>query len=271
MCRCECFSCLVLISYSYILSISAISPGSVPPFSYEPLHPWKIRVLEEDDSTTRSALALLKDLFRCRLEPHPQQVAYMARSHWYLRWNTRLASQCTVQSKRPQKTGIQEQQKGSQELAKSRQVTQGHQQGAREQIQQEHILQKRDQLTAEQIQQEGIESLYKEHHVNSSQRAQEQTGRSQDHHSETGRQQEHVVVREKRMKRKSRSPERKEAANSPSCDNPSHVSEVCRRSALHVAKVSHNKYITGRQGNLTRSSLYRFPRCWSEGQKIKYK
>nr|XP_045602656.1 uncharacterized protein LOC123760893 [Procambarus clarkii] len=63
-------------------------------YSYEPLHQWKIKVLRANDSSTHAAITLLSDLFHCRLERHQDQVAYMAQQHWYLRWNTRLASRC---------------------------------------------------------------------------------------------------------------------------------------------------------------------------------
>ncbi|XP_050716128.1 carbohydrate sulfotransferase 5-like isoform X2 [Eriocheir sinensis] len=168
----------------------------------------------------------------------------MASNHWYLRWNTRLASQCTAPAKGQQQRGIQEQQKGSQELANGRQVTQ-EQQGAREQVILKHILQKRGQENKEQsgqhtgnrIQQEGTRNLYKEqHHVSSSQGVQEPVRRGQDQQSEIGKHQKRVHAGEKRMKEQPRSPDGKEASP-PSCDDASYVSEVCRRSPLHVAKV----------------------------------
>lgn len=230
-------------------AISPPSSGSASPHSYEPLHPWKIRVLEEDDSLSRAALTLLKDLFRCRLESHAQQVAYMASSHWYLRWNTRLASQCRAPAKGQQQRGIQEQHKESQELAKGWQVTQG-QKGASEQVIQKHLLQKRGQQNKEQtgqhtdnrIQQEATRNLYKEqHHVSISHVVQEPVWRGQDQQSEIGRHQKRVHAGEKWVKQQLRSSDGKEAS-SPSCDDASYVSEVCRRSPLHVAKVSHHQH-----------------------------
>lgn len=202
-------------------------------------------MLEEDDSLSRAALALLKDLFRCRLEPHTQQVAYMASSHWYLRWNTRLASRCTAPAKEEQERVILEQQKGSQELVKARHVTHG-QQGAREQVLQKLTLQKHGQENKETteaqadnyIQKEGTGNLYKEkHHVSGSHGVQEQVRRGQDQQSEIGKLQMHIHTGENWVKQQPRSPDAKEDSP-PTCDDASYVSEVCRRSSLHVAKVS---------------------------------
>lgn len=211
-----------------------------PLYSYEPLHPWKVRVLEDDDSTTRAALTLLKDLFRCNLEPHARQVAYMAGSHWYLRWNTRLASQCTAPAQGLQQGGAQEHGTGAKEAAKEQQGTQG-QQGARERVK-ENSVQKRGkvanvqmkQQTNKQMQHSGT-SLYArlQHVASGSQGAQERTRKN-----EPGSLQKHVQDGGKRVNQEPHSAGRIEATP-PSCDDASFVSEVCRRSALHVAKVSH--------------------------------
>ncbi|KAK4316017.1 hypothetical protein Pmani_012791 [Petrolisthes manimaculis] len=63
-------------------------------YSYEPLHEWKVRLVREDSGSTRTAVQLLTDLLHCRLYLHPHHLAYMTSKHWYLRWNTRLASHC---------------------------------------------------------------------------------------------------------------------------------------------------------------------------------
>ncbi|KAK3869561.1 hypothetical protein Pcinc_025145 [Petrolisthes cinctipes] len=63
-------------------------------YSYEPLHEWKVRLVREDNGSTRTAVQLLTDLLHCRLYLHPHHLAYMTSKHWYLRWNTRLASHC---------------------------------------------------------------------------------------------------------------------------------------------------------------------------------
>ncbi|XP_042223367.1 carbohydrate sulfotransferase 5-like isoform X2 [Homarus americanus] len=129
-------------------------------YSYEPLHPWKIKVLYDDDNTTQAAVTFLKDLFHCRLEQHEQQVSYMASQHWYLRSNTRLASHCH------------------------------YQQGDK----------------PEQQQQQGDKPKQEEHQ-------QKQQGEHQE------RQQQ------------------EETSSSSSCFNASFVSQLCRSSRLHVAKV----------------------------------
>lgn len=150
------------------------------PCSYEPLHPWKIRVMEEDDSYTRAAHVFLRDLFQCNLEPHPENVAYMARSRWYRRWNAFLTSQCSPPTKRLKGTQYE--------------VTQNH-----ELREQQQNLEHEKQLLN-----------------NASQKLQK-------------------VVLQKSQQAVSSS--RVGVDKRPSCDDASFVSDVCRRSSLHVAKV----------------------------------
>lgn len=211
-------------------------------------------MLEKDNSITRAAVALLKDLFRCHLQPHARQVAYMANSHWYLRWNSRLASQCTEPAKLQKQRDIQEQQKGSQQLGKGKQRTQNQQNRVKELTKEKHGLQKLrnetngqiKQQSGKEVHQEGTVNLYKEHHrvVSDFQEMQELTKKNHDKQIETENNQQYDKVHAVRggMKQEPRSPDRK--VTPPSCDNTSFVSEVCRSSALHVAKVSHHQHIT---------------------------
>ncbi|XP_063588646.1 carbohydrate sulfotransferase 6-like [Penaeus indicus] len=64
------------------------------PFCYEPLHMHKVHVLHRDRNDTRAAVRLLRDILRCRLLRHQDQVSYMAHQKWYLRENAFLGSRC---------------------------------------------------------------------------------------------------------------------------------------------------------------------------------
>ncbi|XP_042891250.1 carbohydrate sulfotransferase 5-like [Penaeus japonicus] len=63
-------------------------------YSYEPLHKYKVHVLHRDRNDTRAAVKLLRDVLRCRLLRHQDQVSYMAHQKWYLRENTFLNKYC---------------------------------------------------------------------------------------------------------------------------------------------------------------------------------
>ncbi|XP_037777751.1 carbohydrate sulfotransferase 3-like [Penaeus monodon] len=63
-------------------------------YSYEPLHMYGVKVMDQDDARTRSALVLMKDLLLCRLESHSDQVSYMGRCDFYLRQNVYLKGHC---------------------------------------------------------------------------------------------------------------------------------------------------------------------------------
>ncbi|XP_045138943.1 uncharacterized protein LOC123520593 isoform X2 [Portunus trituberculatus] len=176
-------------------------------YSYEPLHPWKIRMLEEDDSYTRAAHTLLRDLFQCHMEPHPGHVAYMARSHWYLRWNTRLSSQCTPTMKVVQGTQdrvkYQESREQQQKLGHEKQLFNASQ-----------GLQK---VVWQVLQESRYEAL--------------------DHNEKVQLAKERPGLQDKDRKQQEPSSSRLNVGKRPSCDDASFVSDVCRRSSLHVAKV----------------------------------
>ncbi|XP_063592841.1 carbohydrate sulfotransferase 3-like [Penaeus indicus] len=63
-------------------------------YSYEPLHMYGVKVMDQDDARTRSALALMKDLLLCRLDSHSDQVFYMGRCDFYLSQNVYLRDRC---------------------------------------------------------------------------------------------------------------------------------------------------------------------------------
>ncbi|XP_047498924.1 carbohydrate sulfotransferase 1-like [Penaeus chinensis] len=54
----------------------------------------KVHVLHRDRNDTRAAVRLLRDILRCRLLRHQDQVSYMAHQKWYLRENAFLGSRC---------------------------------------------------------------------------------------------------------------------------------------------------------------------------------
>lgn len=225
-------------------------PFSYTPYSYEPLHPWKIQVLEEDNSATRAAVALLKDLFQCRLEPHARQVAYMANSHWYLRWNSHLTSQCNPPSKVQKQRGIQHKQKGSQQLVKENHGTKSQENWVWKQTKQKQRFKKWGKGTNDKIEQQTRKKMlqgkplnvYEEHYINSDfQGVEEQTKKNKDKRAATGNNQQYVQEAGMGLEKEPHTPRRE--GTFPSCDNASFVSEVCRRSALHVAKVSYYQYM----------------------------
>lgn len=63
-------------------------------YSYEPLHMYKVHVLHRDRNDTRAAVRLLRDILRCRLLRHQDQVSYMAHQKWYLKENAFLGNRC---------------------------------------------------------------------------------------------------------------------------------------------------------------------------------
>lgn len=151
-------------------------------------------MLEEDDNGTRTAVALLKDLFHCDMEPHAQQVAYMARSPFYLRWNTRLSSQCTAPSR------INQQKSRKPWQGPGHEKPQGRQKGTRQTQEPHHDI---------------------VDHKEKVQVGGKRLNQSEDRHQ--------------RQKPFSGGKEN----NRPYCDDTSFVSDVCRHSSLHVAKVRH--------------------------------
>ncbi|KAK8405365.1 hypothetical protein O3P69_001722 [Scylla paramamosain] len=178
-------------------------------YSYEPLHPWKIRVLEEDDSNTRAAHVLLRDLFQCHMEPHAGHVAYMARSHWYLRWNTHLASQCTAPTKGPQ---------GTQDRIKQYQESQ---------VKQQELGHEKKLFNASQEFQKVVWQI---------QESQHEAG-DHDEKVEVVKKQPGQQDKDRHKKQQEPSSPRVNGDKRPSCDDASFVSDVCLRSSLHVAKV----------------------------------
>ncbi|XP_042892103.1 carbohydrate sulfotransferase 3-like [Penaeus japonicus] len=63
-------------------------------YSYEPLHMYGVRILDQDSEDLRYALVLMKDLMRCRLQKHPDQVSHMGRQDFYFQQNTFLNNLC---------------------------------------------------------------------------------------------------------------------------------------------------------------------------------
>ncbi|XP_047469207.1 carbohydrate sulfotransferase 5-like [Penaeus chinensis] len=65
-------------------------------YSYEPLHMYGVKVMDQDDATTRSALVIMKDILLCRLERHANQVDYMSKRRFYINQNVYLRDHCLM-------------------------------------------------------------------------------------------------------------------------------------------------------------------------------
>ncbi|KAK7087058.1 hypothetical protein SK128_007231 [Halocaridina rubra] len=64
-------------------------------YSNEPLHYWKVNFLYEDNTETLFARNYLHDLLRCHLDQeYQQQLNYMSRQKYYMKWNGYLFKQC---------------------------------------------------------------------------------------------------------------------------------------------------------------------------------
>ncbi|XP_069945448.1 uncharacterized protein [Cherax quadricarinatus] len=220
-------------------------------YSYEPLHQWKINVLRVNDSSTQAALTLLRDLFVCRLQCHPQQVAYMASQHWYLRWNTRLASLCHQQEREKQ-----ESQQGSQKMQENQQEDQQKQGNKQEQHKRSGNQQEQRRKPGNQQEQQkkpgnqqGQQQKEKNHQgqpkkqVNQ-QKQQQKEEHYQEHHHDQGNHHQDQLQKELNQQQEPETQQelpqqeyQQVELGNASCSNPAFVSQVCRSSSLHVVKV----------------------------------